>query len=253
MWVPRWLNRALNKDAVGIGGYVTAWATDERGKVRDFWQGHNIGTNWARYAIAEWYLGPTSGSSNSGIGAIVPPNYIAVGNGTGTASQVDTNMFQYEQTGMRRATTYASLYNGYTAQLTLAYTATDPKGTFTDYGLWDALPGTASVGAAGATSGSTTLPLASGAPAVYGGTTAGQYSTIYIVDGTNSEYASIATTATAGASSWTLQSALAHSHAAGVSITVFNGHLWAHTQGSVTVGTGQQLSVQWSVPINVTT
>lgn len=240
-------NGILRPSAISVGGLVRAIVTDRSGEVVSDDTFANTATNWSFYACASWYSNQASNSKGA-IGGVAPPGYIAVGTGTLalTPSITDTSMFM-EQYNTRRAFTFVSVYQGYTAQMTLSYTATDPDGTYTDAGLWDSLPQTVDL-ASNIAAGVTTIPLASGAPAVSGGTVAGQYTTAYINDTTNPEYISIATTASAGASSWTIQSPTAYSHLAGVPIVAFTGNLFAHSAINVTKGYGQQLTIQWSVP-----
>lgn len=240
-----------SRDGIAVGGYVEAIVTDLRtGTYREERKRfRNTATDWSFYACASW-MAYQAQNNPAASGAVLPPAYIAVGTGTigQTPAVTDTNMFM-EQYDTRRAFTFSTVYNGYTAQLSLAYLATDPDGTYTDAGLWDAPTQTVDLSAA-VLAGATTLPLDSGAPAVNGGTIAGQYTTAYINDGSSSEYVSIATTASAGATSWTLQSGLTYAHAIGTPVVAFVGHLFAHSAINVTKGYGQQLTIQWSIPFS---
>ncbi len=236
----------LNEPAMAVSGYVTAWLRSPGGAwVQSGPPVHNIATNWALQTLASWYLGVSNvpGSPN----AILAPTYVALGIGSGTASTTD--LFGWaEQYGTRTPISYTALYQGTTAQATASYQSTQANGTWSEAMFFDSDVGAASVGAAGVLAGATSLPLASGAPAVTGGSIAGQYETIYLNDATHPEYCSIATTAAAGAPSWTLQAGLKYAHAASTPIIVFGGNLWAHSSISVAKAAGQQLSVQWSVP-----
>ena len=236
---------------VGVSGFVRCIVT-ERGLVVSDETYPNTQCNWGLYACAAWYSG-TAANVSSSVGAVVPPGYIAVGTGTSadTPTVTDTNMFN-EQYGSRRAFTFRTVYNGYTAQMSLSYLATDPDGTYTEAGLWDQLPVTVNLSGA-VVQGATSLPLASGAPAVNGGTTPGQFTTIYVDDGANSEYVAIAVPASAGAASWSLQSGLQYGHASGTPVVAFVGNLFAHSAINVTKGYGQQLTVQWSIPFQAGT
>jgi hypothetical protein len=150
--------------------------------------------------------------------------------------------------GTRKAFSYTSSMQAYVAQMTSNYGTTDPTGTFTEAGLWDADVSTISL-AADSVVGATSITVPSDAPAVQGSTTPGQYTTIYISDGSNSEYASIALSTSSGATTWQLQAPLQYSHSSGVSITAFTGNLWGHVAFAApgeTKGQGQILVVQWS-------
>jgi hypothetical protein len=261
VYLPRWLGRALRRahgDGVGVGGIVTAWTMDERGRVREFIQVPNTATDWACYALAAWYLSAQSpaGAANGGAGPqyVAPARYIAVGTGVGQPNVADIAMFPGEIPGVRQAFSYTTLVNATTAQVTSAWTPTSPTGTVTDFGLLDAPVGSASVGSGGVSAGATVLPLAAGAPAVAWNSDApGQYQSVYIDDPTQPEAVSIGAYAAAGAAQWTLQAPLAYAHAAGTPIIVFGGNLFAHAQGSITIDAGSQLSVQWSLPFEPAT
>ncbi|MHB1937061.1 MAG: hypothetical protein ACYCOR_10805 [Acidobacteriaceae bacterium] len=250
----KWENRngVLRPSPIAFGGVVRAIVSEPSGRIVSDETFHNTATNWSFYACASWYSNQAANNGGS-VGGISPPGYIAVGTGAGlpAPSVTDTAMFM-EQYNTRRAFTFVSNYQGYTAQMTLSYAATDPDGTYTDAGLYDSLPKTVAL-ASNVAVGVTTLPLAAGAPAVQGGTIAGQYNTAYINDTVNPEYVSIATTAAAGATSWTIQSPTLYSHLAGVQIVAFTGNLFAHSAITVTKGYGQQLTIQWSVPFQAGT
>lgn len=233
-----------------IGGIVRV----ARRRPSGVWEAsyHNTQTNWALYSLAEWYLGTSNTSGNTG--AILPPTYIALGTGSTTTGPQVSDIAMYAETyGTRQAISYTAIYGGNEAQLTTTYATTAAVGSWSEAGFWDSNVGSATVGSAGATQGSTTLPLGANAPAVAGGSTAGQYNTAYINDGANSEYISLAASASSGATSWSLQSALLHAHAAATPIVVFVGNLWAHVAFSpaVTKSSGEQLSVQWAVPFSI--
>lgn len=206
----------------------------------------NTATGYALTSLAQWWLGTPNVSGNPSV--VLPPGYIAVGTGSGTPSTADQFMFA-ETYGTRVVVTYNELLTSTTGLLAASWQPSATiTGTWTETGMWDAAPGSAAVGSAGVSQGATTLPVASGAPAVVGGSTAGQYTTIYIADATNPEYASINASAAAGASSWTLQAALKHAHAGGTAVTVFNGNLWAHAalSPSFVVASGSAALIQWS-------
>ena len=245
-------NGVLRPSPVSVGGYVRCVVTEPDGSVVSDDTFTNTATNWSFYACSSWYSAQAANNGNA-IGGIAPPGYIAVGTGSSfpVPAVTDTTMFM-EQYNTRRAFTFVSVYQGYTAQMTLSYAATDPDGTYTDAGLWDQLPGSVAL-SSNILAGVTSLPLAAGAPAVSGGTIQGQYTTAYINDSANPEYVSIATTAAAGATSWSLQAATQYAHLAGVEIVVFTGNLFAHSAINVTKGYGQQLTIQWSVPFRAAT
>ena len=191
----------------------------------------NTATDWARAMMASMLTG----------GSMVSlPSYIALGNGTGIA-QPSSQWMKGEIALTRKPYSYRSVFQVYTAQITVNYQTTDPNGTFTTAGLWDG-PSLATTLATAVSAGATTITVPSGAPQVYQG------ESIYINDGSNSEYVTLASTPTG--TTWTLTTGLTYAHAAGVAITVFGGNLWAlvYFNGSgVTKGAGQQLVIQWSI------
>jgi len=199
-------------------------------------------------ATVAGYLAQTPVVLANGLPSV--PLYIALGNGTGTHGPTDLSLFA-EVYGTRLRYSYESVYQAYTAQITENYTVSNPTGTFTEAGLFDQ-PVSQTTLSAAVSAGATTLPVtASTSPAVYGGTQAGQYTTAYINDSANPEYIAIAVSATAGASSWTLQSGLQYAHASGTPVVVFTGNLLAAVsfQTAQVNQAGQQLTVQWSLKI----
>lgn len=214
----------------------------------------NIQTNWALYALASWYSGVSNVAGSPG--SILPPTYITLGTGSTSGGPQQSDIAMYaEAFGTRQALAYTAIYGGSEAQMTTSYQTTQALGTWTEAGFWDAPTGSAAVGTGGATAGTTTLPLGANAPAMQGGSAPGSYNTAYINDGTSAEYVSIANTAAAGASSWTLQAPLQYSHAAAVPIVCFTGHLFAHAALSPSVtkssSNPEVLAVQWAVPFTV--
>lgn len=196
-------------------------------------------------ALAQWWAGYSNTPGNPGV--VPGPGYVALGTGNGTPSTADQFLYA-EAYGTRAALTYELLLTTTTSLVATSYTTTQANGTWTEVGLWTGATLSAAVGTGGVSSGTTTLPLASGAPAVTGGSTPGLYTTAYIDDGANSEYASIATSAAAGASSWTLQAGLTYAHAANTPIVVFGGTLLAHAalSPSLVKPSGNSLLVQWT-------
>ncbi len=239
---------------LAIPGRVRLWLRSPGGAWRLHGENDNTQTNWALYAIASWYTGASNVTGSPG--AILPPTYIALGTGSASGGPQQSDIAMYaEANGTRVPLAYTAIYGGNEAQLTASYQTTQAIGTWTEAGFWDAPPSSATVGSAGATAGSTTLPLGANAPAMQGGSTPGTYNTAYISDGANSEYIAIASTADSGASSWTLQAALQYSHAAAVAIVCFTGHLFGHAAFSPSVdkttADPEVLAVQWAVPVTV--
>lgn len=176
------------------------------------------------------------------------PLYIALGTGTGTHSRVDLGLFA-EAYGTRLPYSFESVYQAFASQISTNYTVANPQGTYTEAALFDQDVATTSL-TASVSAGATSLPVdGSTSPGVNGSTLAGQYTTIYIADTTNPEYASIATTALAGATTWTLQSGLQYAHASGVGITAFTGNALAlvNFPQSQVNATGQALTVQFTL------
>lgn len=239
------------EDQLKLKGRVHVWKYNEKsGLLLSDHEHENTATDWARAVLAQLLITPPN-SENTSLSQS-RPLYIALGTGTQTPSRTDSNMFS-EVYGTRKAISYTSAFQAYVAQMTVNYQTTDPNGTFFEAGLWDANVSTTSL-TANAAAGATSISVPSTAPTVQGSTTPGQYTTIYISDGANSEYASIATSTSAGATTWQLQSGLKYAHNSSLSITAFTGNLFAHLKFSgsgETKGTGQALVVQWSMYVDV--
>jgi len=144
-----------------------------------------------------------------------------------------------------RYLTRAQADTGYTqtslAVLLHTYQTTDPSGSFSEAGLWDSATKTATL-AAQANPGATTLTLAASAPAVSAGT--------QLFFPAVGEYATVATAAAAGATTWTLTDQLLLTHANGATVSVMSGNLWAHVALTGVSKTGTQLlSLQWEIAV----
>ncbi len=239
--------RRMAVAGIGVGGSVRVCLTGPRG--RRVIAGHNIATNYALQGYAQWAMGVPNGPFATG--AVVAPQYIAVGTWGGTCSTTDLFLFG-EVARSRQAAQYSNLYQGTTAQLTASWPPGAITGTILEAGLFDAPIEGANVGTGGVAAGATTLPVANGPPAVTGGSTPGRYETIWIDDGASSEYCALAASADDLATSWTLQTALQYGHAAGVVIQVFGPNLWAHASIDATVDATDQMSIQWSIPFTAT-
>ena len=206
----------------------------------------NTATDWARNVLAQLIMTVANGESTSTTQS--RPLYIALGTGTGSASHTDLAMFQ-ETYNTRKAISYTSAFQAFVAQFTTNYQTTDPNGTFTEAGLWDGPVVNLSLASATAV-GATSISLSGSTPAVYGVPVAGQATRLYINDATNPEYALLAQTYNAGVTTWTLQKGLTYAHASATPVVVFSGNLWAHVVfggAGETKGTGEALTVQWSV------
>lgn len=226
-------------------GFVITTTRDARGRFVQPPHLHmNTLTNFGLSTMAGLLIEQFTASSYGGGQSY--PLYIALGTGTGTPGSSDIAGYA-EAYATRKRYTSRDLLFAFTSQISVQYLTTDPAGSFTEAMLFDGPTQGATVGTGGVLAGATTLPLGSGAPAVTGGTIAGRYNTIYISDGANSEYASIATTAAAGASSWVLQSGLTYAHAATTPIVAFVGNMFAHvglTPAAINGG-GNALTCQW--------
>lgn len=225
---------------------VTVAARDAR-TGRFLWRRRykNTLTNYALATVAQWLAG--TANVPGGSGGLVSPAYVALGNGSGTPAPTDIAAFA-EVDGARVLASSAQQYQTYYAMI-VGFFGTAPAVNYTEAVLLDGPTGSAGVGTGGVAQGAASLPLAAGAPAVTGSATAGQRTTVYFNDGTNSEYAAIAASASSGASSWTLAAGLAHAHAAAVPIVVFGGNAWAHvslSNADLSAG-GQTLTVQWKI------
>ncbi|WDL96953.1 hypothetical protein [Alicyclobacillus sp. ALC3] len=205
----------------------------------------NTVTDWTRAVIAQLLMTPPNGESTAI--TMSRPSYISLGIGQQSPSRTDSAMFS-EVYGTRKKISYTSSFQAFVAQFTVNYLTSDPNGTWYEAGVWDA-DVSATTLAANASAGATSISVPSTSPVVLGSTAPGQYNTIYIEDGANSEYASIAQTTSAGATTWQLQSGLQYAHASGVIITAFTGNLCNHVNLGPTgesKGIGEQLTVQWS-------
>lgn len=234
---------------ISIGGGVRLWLRRPGGLWEPVAEADNTATNYALYALAQWYTGVSNVPGNPA--TVLPPTYIALGTGSTSGGPQASDIAMYaEAYGTRQQISYTAIYGGAEAQLTASYTTTEAVGTWVEGGLWDRAPASVLTSASVA-AGATTLPLASGAPAMQGGSNAGSYNTAYIDDGANSEYIAIAVTAYAGATSWALQAGLRYAHASGVTVVAFVGNLWAHSAIAVTKDDLSQLGVQWAVPFSI--
>ncbi len=113
---------------------VTVTVRDARGRFvlrRTF---HNTLTNYARATVAKWLVAV---ATNIGQGALLPPDRIALGTGTGTPAQTDTALW-LETASTRKVNSSRQVVSGYYAQYLTQYQTTDPAGTFTESGLFDA-------------------------------------------------------------------------------------------------------------------
>lgn len=229
-------------DGLVIRGRVIITVRDERGRVIDEQVHTNTVTNWTRALIASFLAGDTI---NIGSGASVQPSlpaYIALGTGTGTPAVTDQAMFA-ETYNTRKQYAFRDVLQGYYAQTVVNYSSSDPNGTYTELGLWDQ-PTQSVTLAANVSAGATSIMLSGNTPQMYQG------QQIYISDGANSEYATLAHGANAGATTWTLKSGLQYAHSSGVTVVAFGGNLLAHVvlSGSgIQITTGQTVTVQWQI------
>lgn len=201
----------------------------------------NTITNWGINAIAAFLAGQFA------LTAATPaqlslPTYLALGTGTGTAQVTDLWM-AHEVYGTRLPLTSAAVSTN-TALLSVTYTSIATSQSWSEAGLWDQAPDTATVAQA-VSAGSTTLTVLN-APAVLAG------QPIYINDPTNPEYNTIAQAASAGTVTWALTTALQYAHAANTPIVIFNGHLWNHVilPSAFSQLAGQALTVDWTLAIS---
>ena len=135
------MSKALHvaDDAITLIGEVTVTVRDKRGRFRSRRVYRNMLMNFARSAFAQWAAGQAANWSTA-VGAIVPPSYIALGNGSGTITPNDTVLFA-EVASTRKACSYRQVYQQYYALYNASYQTSDPTGTFTEAGLFDAAVG----------------------------------------------------------------------------------------------------------------
>lgn len=235
---------------VRVGGCVTVTLVGPDGKPLRTRRFSNTATQYGLLAYASWIAGTYNTPSAGGATNMVGPGYVALGTGTGTPGVGDLTGFA-ETNGTRVQLAFTQVFTGNTALLVANWASPGPTGNFTEAMLFDQPVGSAAVGSGGVSAGATTLPLAAGAPAVIGGSQPGQYTTAYINDGASSEYIGLGAAASAGASSWTLRSALQYAHVAATPIVVFTGNLFAHA--SITAdnsGGSSGIAVQWDLPFS---
>lgn len=236
------------RSGIRVGGSVTTTILGPDGlpvRTRRF---RNTACQYGLAAYASWITGVYNTPLAGGATNIVGPGYVALGTGTAVPAVGDLTGFA-EVYGTRKPITYTQLFTGDTAMLVSNYLSTDPSGTFTETMLFDADVGSAAIGTGGAPAAATEIPLGAGAPAVLGGSAAGQYTTAYIDDGASSEYIGLAAPAAAGAYSWFLRAPLQYPHAAAVPIVVFTGNLFGHSAISETKSSTQGMTLQWSIPM----
>lgn len=242
--------RRSTVDPIPLTDWVVVTHRDPGGRLLSRRRYANTITAWTRTALANYLIEqPLTIGSGTTLAPTIP-RYIALGTGTTPVSDTDVTMFA-EGVGTRKPYSYRSTFQAFTAQISVNYAVGTAVGTWNEAGLWDQAS-TATTLSAPASAGATSLSVTS-APAVYGGTQAGQYTTAYIADGTDSETVALAQTYAAGAATWTLQAPLQYAHASGVAITVFAGNLWAHVSfgsgGETQPSQGSVLTIQWSLAI----
>lgn len=120
-------------ELLGLEGTVTVTVRDRRGRFVRRRVIRNTLTNFLRATVAAWL----TGRNNTGQAPLGPPDRIALGTGVGTPAPTDIGLWT-ETAGTRKACAYVQVYQGYYAQYTTQYLSTDPAGTFTEAGLFDA-------------------------------------------------------------------------------------------------------------------
>jgi hypothetical protein len=92
-------------------------------------------TNYMRTAFASWMTGTSNVSGQPG--AIVPPNKVQVGTGTGTPQPSDTALWA-PISGTLKTVDMTYISGTYNVQFAKTYVAADPTGNFTEAGWLDA-------------------------------------------------------------------------------------------------------------------
>lgn len=132
--------RDLLQDRIWLRGEVTFTVRDAAtGEIVEQQTIRNIITNFTRTAIAKWLIAEAANWGTVS-GAVIPPNFIALGTGTGTPAATDTALWT-ETAGTRKQCAYRDVYNNYYAEYVANYQTSDPTGTFTEAGLLDAAAG----------------------------------------------------------------------------------------------------------------
>lgn len=197
-------------------------------------------------AFASWLNGIPN--TNSGTNAILYPQWVSLGNGSGTPAYTDTNMFA-EVYGTRILTSGTVIAApsgldmvGNCIELTTQYTASQPNGTFTEAGFWDSAPAQLSMGAS--SSGATSITVSANSLPWRAD------EQIYIADSTNPEYVTVSSSPPSqGSTVIPLAAATLYAHAASTPVFVFSGNLWAHSAfaTSVTKAANYLMTVTWYI------
>lgn len=121
---------------ISLIGEVTVIVRDKRGRFVGRWTFRNTITNYARAALAQWLAAVSTNATGLGT-PVLPPDRIALGTGSGTPGTTDAALFA-ETAGTRKICSIRQVYGSYYSQFIAQYQTSDPRGTFTEAGLFDA-------------------------------------------------------------------------------------------------------------------
>lgn len=123
--------------AVQLQGEVTVTVRDARGRFVSRRAFRNTVSNYLLTALAGWLAATQVNTPNTGLTTVLPPDRIALGTGTATPAPADT-VLGSETTGTRKVCSIKQVYGSYYAQFITQYQTGDPRGNFTEAGLFDA-------------------------------------------------------------------------------------------------------------------
>lgn len=127
------LEHFLKPSKVGISGKVRAITTDKFGNVvADTGWIKNQQTNWAASSVVQWY----AGINNTGYNPVKPPNYMELGNGSGTPVKTDDSLFAETPSTYQKCSVISA--SGNQATLVCQYYGVSSNiGNYTEVGLMD--------------------------------------------------------------------------------------------------------------------
>lgn len=175
--------------------------------------------------------------------AISLPSYIALGTGTGTATDLDKFLFKE---GYQARAQYTALTSpqAFTGQVSTTFVASSNI-TWTEVGIFDqpapttALTANAASGATNITVTPVTFTIPSGQP-------------MYLVDDGISEYVYAASSVAPNTALIPLQSGLINSHNSSIPVVIFAGNMFSHLVLTTAFQqiAGEALTVQWQFQVS---
>ncbi len=124
-------------DSMRISSGRVRWVQTDRTGTVVFDSGwhHNVTTNYAAGAIAQWL----TGTNNTGYNPVLPPTKMQLGTGAGTPSPTDTGLFAPVAATLQQVSTAGPVSGSPSvAQWVCQYYGTaNNAGTYTEIGLFD--------------------------------------------------------------------------------------------------------------------